>query len=67
MTSCASSAADAAGKCCTEKTSEASPANEHALPPSCPPASVEDTQQYIAAEAKKWGDLVRKLGLAGSQ
>jgi tripartite-type tricarboxylate transporter receptor subunit TctC len=31
------------------------------------PASVEDTQQYIAAEAKKWGDLVRKLGLAGSQ
>lgn len=30
------------------------------------PASVEDTQQYIAAEAKKWGDLVRKLGLAGS-
>jgi tripartite-type tricarboxylate transporter receptor subunit TctC len=31
------------------------------------PASVEDTQQYIAAETKKWGDLVRKLGLAGSQ
>ncbi len=31
------------------------------------PPSVEDTQQYIAAETKKWGDLVRKLGLAGSQ
>jgi tripartite-type tricarboxylate transporter receptor subunit TctC len=31
------------------------------------PGSIEDTQQYIAAEAKKWGDLVRKLGLAGSQ
>jgi tripartite-type tricarboxylate transporter receptor subunit TctC len=31
------------------------------------PASVEDTQLYIAAEAKKWGDLVRKLGLAGTQ
>lgn len=31
------------------------------------PASIEDTQQYIAAETKKWGDLVRKLGLAGSQ
>ena len=31
------------------------------------PASAEDTQQYIAAEAKKWGELVRKLGLAGAQ
>ncbi len=31
------------------------------------PASVENNQQYIAAEAKKWGELVRKLGLAGSQ
>ena len=32
-----------------------------------PPASIESNQQYIAAEARKWGDLVRKLGLAGSQ
>jgi tripartite-type tricarboxylate transporter receptor subunit TctC len=32
-----------------------------------PPASVEAHQQYLAAEARKWGDLVRKLGLAGSQ
>lgn len=32
-----------------------------------PPASIEIHQQYIAAEARKWGDLVRKLGLAGSQ
>ena len=31
------------------------------------PASVEENQQYIAAEARKWGDLIRKLGLAGSQ
>ena len=31
------------------------------------PASIESHQQYIAAEARKWGDLVRKLGLAGSQ
>ena len=30
-------------------------------------ASIEAHQQYIAAEAKKWGDLIRKLGLAGSQ
>jgi tripartite-type tricarboxylate transporter receptor subunit TctC len=30
------------------------------------PASIEAHQQYIAAEAKKWGDLIRKLGLAGS-
>lgn len=32
-----------------------------------PPASIEDNQRYIAAEGVKWGDLVRKLGLAGSQ
>ena len=31
------------------------------------PASIEAHQQYIAAEAKKWGDLIRTLGLAGSQ
>ncbi len=31
------------------------------------PGSIESNQQYIAAEARKWGDLVRKLGLAGSQ
>ena len=31
------------------------------------PASVEENQQYIAAETRKWGDLIRKLGLAGSQ
>lgn len=31
------------------------------------PASIEANQQYLAAEARKWGDLVRKLGLAGSQ
>ncbi len=31
------------------------------------PASIEDNQQYIASEAKKWGDLITKLGLAGSQ
>jgi hypothetical protein len=30
-------------------------------------ASIESHQQYLAAEAQKWGDLVRKLGLAGSQ
>ncbi len=32
-----------------------------------PQASIESHQQYIAAEARKWGDLVRRLGLAGSQ
>jgi tripartite-type tricarboxylate transporter receptor subunit TctC len=32
-----------------------------------PPASIESHQQYLASEALKWGDLVRKLGLAGSQ
>ena len=31
------------------------------------PASIEDYQQYIASEAKKWGALITKLGLAGSQ
>ena len=31
------------------------------------PGSIESNQQYIATEARKWGDLVRKLGLAGSQ
>jgi tripartite-type tricarboxylate transporter receptor subunit TctC len=31
------------------------------------PASIESNQQYLASEARKWGDLVRKLGLAGSQ
>lgn len=31
------------------------------------PASVEDTQQYFAAETKIWSDLVRQLGLAGSR
>ena len=31
------------------------------------PDSIESNQQYIATEARKWGDLVRKLGLAGSQ
>lgn len=31
------------------------------------PQSIEENQQYIASEAKKWGDLIRKLGLAGSQ
>ena len=30
-------------------------------------ASIESHQQYLAAESKKWGELVRKLGLAGSQ
>jgi tripartite-type tricarboxylate transporter receptor subunit TctC len=31
------------------------------------PPSIEETQRYIAAETKKWGDLIRKLGLEGSQ
>jgi len=30
-------------------------------------ASVEDTRSYIRAEGEKWGALVRKLGLQGSQ
>lgn len=31
------------------------------------PQSIEENQRYIASEAKKWGDLIRKLGLEGSQ
>jgi tripartite-type tricarboxylate transporter receptor subunit TctC len=31
------------------------------------PPSLEETQRYIAAEREKWGSLVRKLGLQGSQ
>jgi len=30
-------------------------------------ASVDDASRYIAAEGRKWGELVRKLGLEGSQ
>ncbi len=30
-------------------------------------ASIDEHRQYIAAETQKWGDLIRKLGLAGSQ
>jgi len=30
-------------------------------------SSIESTQGYIRDEAKKWGDLVRSLGLAGTQ
>jgi tripartite-type tricarboxylate transporter receptor subunit TctC len=30
-------------------------------------APVEDVRRYIAAEGEKWGALVRKLGLQGSQ
>lgn len=29
--------------------------------------SIEDKQRYIASEARKWGDLIKSLGLAGSQ
>jgi putative tricarboxylic transport membrane protein len=31
------------------------------------PASVAETQKYIASEREKWGKLVRDLGLAGTQ
>ena len=31
------------------------------------PRSVEENRQYIAAETKKWGELITKLVLAGSQ
>lgn len=31
------------------------------------PPSLADTQQYFRAEADKWGTLVKKLGLEGSQ
>ncbi len=30
------------------------------------PPSVAETQKYIASEQEKWGNLVRKLGLAGT-
>jgi tripartite-type tricarboxylate transporter receptor subunit TctC len=29
--------------------------------------SVEETRTYLASEREKWGSLVRKLGLEGSQ
>jgi tripartite-type tricarboxylate transporter receptor subunit TctC len=31
------------------------------------PPSLADTQKYLAAEREKWGSLVKKLGLEGSQ
>lgn len=31
------------------------------------PPSVADTQKYLASEREKWGSLVKKLGLEGSQ
>jgi len=31
------------------------------------PPSIEETQRYLASEREKWGTLVRKLGLAGTQ
>jgi len=31
------------------------------------PPSVADTEKYLASEREKWGSLVRKLGLEGSQ
>ena len=31
------------------------------------PPSIEETQAYMRAETVKWGDIVRKLGLAGTQ
>lgn len=31
------------------------------------PPSIEETEKYLAAEREKWGSLVRKLGLEGSQ
>jgi tripartite-type tricarboxylate transporter receptor subunit TctC len=31
------------------------------------PRSIEEYRQYIASEAKKWGDIITRLGLAGSQ
>lgn len=40
-------------------------ANLHLIP--VPPASIAEHQKYLAAEGEKWGALVRKLGLAGSQ
>lgn len=31
------------------------------------PRSIEENQRYLAAETERWGALIRKLGLAGSQ
>lgn len=31
------------------------------------PTSIADTQKYIASEREKWGNLVRQLGLTGTQ
>jgi tripartite-type tricarboxylate transporter receptor subunit TctC len=31
------------------------------------PRSIEENRQYIAAETKKWGEVITRLGLAGSQ
>jgi tripartite-type tricarboxylate transporter receptor subunit TctC len=31
------------------------------------PPSIAETQNYLASESEKWGSLVRKLGLAGTQ
>ena len=31
------------------------------------PRSIEENRQYIASETKKWGEVITKLGLAGSQ
>jgi tripartite-type tricarboxylate transporter receptor subunit TctC len=31
------------------------------------PRAIEDNQRYLAAETERWGTLIRKLGLAGSQ
>ncbi len=31
------------------------------------PRSIEENRQYIALETKKWGEVITKLGLAGSQ
>jgi hypothetical protein len=31
------------------------------------PPSIAETQKYLAAEREKWGALVRKLELEGSQ
>ena len=31
------------------------------------PRSIEENQRYLAAETERWGGVIRKLGLAGSQ
>lgn len=31
------------------------------------PPSIAETEKYLASEREKWGSLVRKLGLEGSQ